>query len=113
MTFLEVMGFVTGVVIAVSTTVTAVVVVRRGRRSETIPHYSVLHASLLDDSDPKHGVQLILGWVGNAQYVQAGKVINLTRTTVTLHNGGRRRTIDLSAIQGANRYDADWGEGTA
>ena len=119
MTALEVTGLVAAVVTGVSTAVTAVYVIWwRDRPSTTIPGYGMLKASL-DDPDTCHWVQVSTALSGpppvfdpqgrrRAQLApsRSGKVVNLTRTAVTLdHPWYGNRIVALAAIHGVIRKD--------
>ena len=115
MTALEITGLIAGLVTAIATGVTAVYVIWwRDRRSATIPFYRVLKASM-DDPDPHHWV-LINGARGLSPpvldqqgypvtiFTPAGKVVKITRTTVTLdHPRLGNESIDLSHVHSVRR----------
>lgn len=115
MTVPEIAGLVAGVVTALATGVTAVVLLLRGRRSASTPFYSLLKASL-DDPDSRHWVSINTGltrasFVFGEQRINtlyfSGKVVRLTRETVTLdepYDGNN--SIYLSHIHTVQRLRA-------
>ena len=118
MTGLEIVGLVTGVVTALATGVTAVMLVVRGRRSSTTPFYRELKASL-DDPDPRHWVSINTGLTKaihprhGQQSIRRnvlffGKVVRLTRETVTLDEPSfGNQSVYLSHVHTVRRHQED------